>query len=192
MRLPRSQTGACTALGQGHEHRQSRRRAGIAVHQDGIFGRHLQPRRLLHRLGIAGRHGEACQLRHRGRRAVADRTFLQLGVGNHRHRRHGRRRRQRIGADQCIAEMVERARLVVPFREIAYPRRAVLHAMRPFYARPALVRVAGVAGEQDDRDAVAKRVVDRHRRVLPTNGAVDQRRHRPAGRLGIAMGDAHR
>ncbi len=88
--------------------------------------------------------------------------------------------------------MLQRYRLIVPLGEIAMDRRRILHAVIPLDTGPACVGIEKITGEHHHRNSVAPGVVDRHRRVLQTDGAVRQDTHRLARRLGITMRHRHR
>ncbi len=177
-------------FGQPHEVFHRALRAGIAIGDDhGSLGRDHHPGGLAQCVRVAGGlrgHGQARDLEF-ARLALLQRVFLKLAVGDDKHRTRRLRAAQRIAAHRRLGEVLQRHRIVVPFDEVAHRRRAVLDAVEPFDAGPPLVERAGIAGEEQHRNAVAIGVVDRHRGMLRADSAVHDRGHRLAGDLGIAM-----
>ena len=144
-------------------------------------------RDLAHRIGLAHRRRGEREFWNAKRGAVLDPDFLQIFVEHDEHRLVRRRHRDAIGAHHRFGEMLKRTGLVVPFEDVADHRCGVLHRMHRGHAGPALVRVAAVAGHQDHGNAVAPGVVNAHRGMLQTHGAMAQRDRRLARDLEIAM-----
>ena len=76
---------------------------------------------------------------------------------------------------------------IVPLGKVAHHRSRVLNAVIPFHAGAALRHVDGVAGDDVDRRAVAKGVVNRHGRVLQPDGAVYGNRRGLAFHLAVTV-----
>ena len=88
--------------------------------------------------------------------------------------------------------MLQRGRIIVPFGEVAGDGGRILGGVDPFDAGPAHGRVGAVAADNEERHAVAIGVVERHRRVLQPDRAVDQVDQRLACDLGVAVRHRHR
>ena len=142
--------------------------------------------RLGERRAIALRRPGARELRD-FQALLVDRLFLQVDVAVDEHRLHRRRRRDLVGAHRRLGEVLQRHRIVVPLHEIAHQQRGILHRVVPLGAGAALHRVQPVAREDHHRRAVDPGVVDRHRRVLHADAAVDERPHGLARGLRIAV-----
>ena len=138
--------------------------------------------------------------RRRGRRAEAARIgdgngaiellLLQAGVETHVDRAVRRRRRHLVGLQHALDDRFRRARLVVPFREVAQQRALILGGVNPIDPRPPLVgRDRPRRAERQNRHPVAPGVEDAHQAVHQADIAVQDARHRLVGDLGIAVRD---
>ena len=192
MRLPWSTTGACRSSASSTRQFDAVRRARRAIdHDHRPLGIGEQPRGFVHRAGIALRRRAGEKFRNVELLAViADRLGLQAAVERHHHRAIRRRGRDLVHAHERLREMLRRHRRVVPLGIVAHDRVDVLGGMEGRHARRALRGVEIVAAHDDDGNAVAPGVVDRHGGVLQPDHAVDQRHQRLAGRLEVAV--AHR
>ncbi len=93
-----------------------------------------------------------------------------------------------MGAQHRLGGGCDRARLVVPFGVVADERALILRGVDPVDPWPALGGIDRAGGaEHDNRGAIAPGVEDRHRRMHQPDIAVDDRAHRPAGHLGVAV-----
>ncbi len=149
-------------------------------------------RRLRERTRIAHRESRRHELRDRELVRVLDRALLQLHVGHEQHGFHRRRRGHAIRAHGRFGEVLQRAGLVVPLHEIAHERRGILHRVIPLRAGSALGGVDAGARDDEDRNAIAPRVVQTHRGMLQAHGAMRHDHHRLAGGLRVAVRDRHR
>src|SRR3546814_7853767 len=101
-------------------------------------------------------------------------------------------------SDVCSSDLrlhggLRRARLVVPFREVADQPALVDGAVDPFDPRPPLAGVERPGGAQDDdRRPVAPGIEDAHGRVHQADIAVNRGGERPIHDLAPALGDAAR
>ena len=77
---------------------------------------------------------------------------------------------------------------IVPLGIVANHGGGVLHAVRPFDVPAPPVGVENVTKNDEDRDAVGVRVIDRHGGVLKPYGAVSHHHHRLAFYLCVAVG----
>ena len=132
-----------------------------------------------------GRRGEG-EFRNARRRAL-NRIALHLGIADDQHRTAGRRHRDVVRAHRGLGEMAERQRLVVPLGVVANQGAQVLRAMQRLHAGPAPRAVGVIADHHIDRHAIDVGVVDGHRGMLQPDVAVDQRHHRLALDLGVAV-----
>ena len=127
----------------------------------GIFCRDEKPRQFV--------DGARFSLRRRGHSQFGNgqlgsafvRAFLQPGIEHKEDRRHRGRHRNLIRADCRLAEVDQRGRLIVPFREVADDPRTILDTVVPLCG-PADRGVHVVAGHDVNRDAIAPGVVNRH------------------------------
>ena len=109
---------------------------------------------------------------------------------------HGRSRlgrRQPKPLHERLRNCGQRAGLIVPLDVVAHLLTLHVRGVHPVDPRTPLRRVhrAGSA-EQQHRNPVAPGVVDRHRGVLEADDVVQRRRHRPARRLRVAVGERDR
>ena len=80
---------------------------------------------------------------------------------------------------------------IVPLGIVADHGGGVLHAVRPFDVPAPPVGVENVTKNDEDRDAVGVRVIDRHGGVLKPYGAVSHHHHRLALDLGVTVGHGY-
>src|SRR3954467_13771910 len=83
--------------------------------------------------------------------------------------------------------MLQRSRDIVPLDEVAENGGRILRAVRPGDDAAAPHGVEMIAENQVDRYAIAERVVDRHRGVLCTDGAVHRDQAWPPFDLRVAV-----
>ena len=88
--------------------------------------------------------------------------------------------------------MLQRSRLIVPLDEVSHQGGGVDGGMYPFGARRPLVGLHDVADHDIDGHPIAPGVVYRHGRMLQSDYAVADHRHRLAFDLGIALGHRDR
>ena len=170
------------------ERRETSGRTRRAIRDDDrVLGGHEQARDLGDRGAVTLWRSRQCQLRHAQLEIGAQRTFLQLAVGDDQHRPHRRRHGQLVRAHRRFGEVLQRDRCVVPLRKVAHERRGILDAVRPLHPWPPLGGVERVADDDVHRHAIAIRVVDGHRGVLKTDGAVCHDADRPAVDFGKAV-----
>ena len=141
-----------------------------------------QARRFADRGGFALRRRGEHELRNA--RLVGDDRLLQLGADRQHHRSHRRRHRDLVGAHRRLRESLERRRLVVVLDEAADQQAHVLRAVRPVDHAG---RIAVMANDDHDRDAIGPGLKQRHRRVQQPDGPVNGDQHRLAGGLGVAV-----
>ena len=98
--------------------------------------------------------------------------FLQINVGHDDHGAHLACGGHTVGTHGRFGKVLQRARCVIPLKIVAQHQGGVLHRMRPFRARSALVGIDAIAAKHDDRHSVAPSVVHRHGRMLKTHTAV--------------------
>src|SRR5262245_61147951 len=98
-----------------------------------------------------------------------------------------------VCAQHRFARRNRRGRLIVPLGVAAYQGALVSRGMNPVDPWPPYNGIDRSRGAKDDnRHAIAPGVEDRHGRVHKPDVRMHGGRHRPAGHLGIAMGDRHR
>ncbi len=174
---------------------QQRHRGGSPCQPVGdqhrVFGGDQQPRQLRHGGRVTLRSRRHRELRNRELAAILDTVLLKRAVGDDDHRRHRRRHADPVCAHRRFGEVAERPRRVVPLRVVANHRRDVLRAVVPLGAATGR-GIAVVAQDDVHGHAIAPRVVDRHRRVLQTHGAVRHHGQRLALNLEIAVAHGHR
>ena len=98
--------------------------------------------------------------------------FLQINVSHDDHGAHLACGGHTVGTHGRFGKVLQRARCVIPLKIVAQHQGGVLHRMRPFRARSALVGIDAIAAKHDDRHSVAPSVVHRHGRMLKTHTAV--------------------
>ncbi len=121
-----------------------------------------------------------------------DRSFLQVAVGHQYHRAPRRSQGDLVSPHGGLGEMRERNRQVVPFRVIANHRRCVLSAVIPLDPGPPRRHIDRIAKNDEHRRPAGEGVVDGHRGVLQTDGAVRHDRHGFALDLGVSVGHRYR
>ena len=100
---------------------------------------------------------------------------------------------RRVGTRERLGHAVYRVRLIVPLRVRAHLLALVLCGVNPVDARTALRFVHWTRGADDeDGRAIDVGVVDRHVGVQQPDEVVQDRHHRPAGRLRVPVRDLHR
>ena len=144
-------------------------------------------------------HCASLALRRRSRRIawnieflaiVVDWLLLETGVKRDHdwavRRGHG----DLVSAHERLREVLQRNRRVVPLGEVADQRVNVLRGVKGRHARRPMGSIKVVAAHNDNRHAVAPRIVDSHRGVLEADRPVAQRHQRLAGDLEVAVGHA--
>ena len=170
------------------------RRPDILCQQHGVLGRKKLVGDRRDRAGIGRerrrrRGGAGGRQRH----PRCERLLLQRGVVAHVDRALRLRGHDRIGAREGFRHALDRGRLVVPLHVVADGVALHQRGMGPVDVRAALGLVHRAGGADDeDRHPVEIGVVDRHARMQQPDQVVQDHRHRPAGRLGIAVRDLHR
>ena len=181
-----------------NELRERGHRAECVSIASGVFGDDDRALGLRHPIRCIGECRRVGLRRGRQRRfdlrLHAHRTFelvlLQPGVVAEVDRASGLGRRDAVAAREGRSEVGHARGLVVPLHEVA--DRVALHerAVDPVDVRPALAPIERAGRAEDEhRHAIDMRVVNRHRRVQETDDVVDDRGHRLAGHLRVAMGD---
>ena len=123
--------------------------------------------------------------------AWRDRSFLQVAVGDKEHGHHRRCHPDLIGAHGRLGKMRERDRQIVPLRVIPNHGGSILRAVIPLDAGTPRVRIDGIAQNNEHRLPARVRVIDGHRGVLQTDGAMRHHSHRFAfdSRVAVSEGD---
>ena len=164
----------------GHQHRIFRRQQTI-----GDRFQRFGVRRHRHRHLVVGRF--------RQRHVFRQRLLLQPGVVAHVDRALRLGHHRRVGARKRIRHALDARRLVVPFHVMAQLLAIDVGGVDPVDERPPPAFVHRPGGADDeDRAAVDIGVIDAHGGVQHADHVVHDRHHRPAGRLGVAVGDLHR
>jgi len=178
-------------FGQLHQQVHALLVPGHSIDDDnGVLGGGQQTGSLVQRAGVAMGQTERGPARDGRAASAGQRLFLQLRIDRQQHRPVGRGHGELMRPHQGLSEAAQALGLVVPFDEVAHHGGRILGGMHPF--RPlALLGVQGVAAHDDDRHPVAVGVVDRHGRVLQSDGAMHHHRQRGVSGLGVAMGHGH-
>ena len=187
--------GGADGLGQRHE------MAEAACAAPDIFG---HQHRIVRGQETLGDGGERRRIRRHRRRRFAvrglrqrdvarQRLLLQPGVVAHIDRALRLGHHRGIGARKRIRHAFDARRLIVPFDVMAKLLAIDIGGVDPVDERaaPALVHRAGGTDDKD-RTAIEIGVVDSHGGMQHADHVVNDRHHRLAGRLGVAMRDLHR
>jgi hypothetical protein len=143
--------------------------------------------------GCVGDGGEANVAASRHRRGSFEASLLQRNIECHVHRRARLRGGELVSLENRRYRGVDRSWLIVPFDEGANQCRLVSGRVQPVDPRtpPRSVNRTGRADDEDG-NAIAERVEDRHRCMHEPDIAVQSDRHRSAGDLGVRVRNRHR
>ena len=121
-----------------------------------------------------------------------DRILLQLAIGDDQHGLARCSRCHHAGAHEAFRIVLKRCGGVVPFDEVAHDRAFIDGGVNPVDPGQTPCRICCITCQHDHRHAVAPGVVNRHRRMLQADHAVNHARHGFARHLGVAMRHAYR
>ena len=144
----------------------------------GIVRRHQELGSFRDRTRIPLRRGIERKLRYAQGNVLRNGRFLQSTIGHQYHGLPRRSHRDPVSAHGGFGEMRQRDGHVVPLGVIADHGRGILRAVVPLHARTSFHRINGVAEHDKYRCFARPGVVDAHRRVLQSHGAVRQHEHR--------------
>ncbi len=125
-------------------------------------------------------------------RAARNLIFLHQRIDREQRRSIRWCHRNLVGAYSGLTEVPQRARRIVPLREITHHPGAVGRGVRPGYFANALADIGETPGHHEDGNAIGVRVVNGHGAVLQPYGGVHHASHRLAFDLRVTMRHRHR